>query len=125
MLAEHRKNRGPVVETETMGLKEKADKGTPSMVQSDKLSDKYDCKAMEGFRLELIEDKEPKKGYKWVKRMDKGKDVELIEDRLEEKERKMLAPHVLTLLDNLGQAGLEFPAPQTGFFAQVRGYLPF
>ncbi|KAJ6544558.1 hypothetical protein DFH09DRAFT_1389857 [Mycena vulgaris] len=136
MLAEHRENGGPVVETETMGLKEPKEKPDeeryPSMVQSDKLSDKYDCKAMAGFRLELVDRDQPSKGYKWVKRMDDGKPVELMEDRLGEEERNLLDPRVRKLLDDPKKnEGLEFPglhAAETGskgMLNKVWGYFGY
>ncbi|KAJ7806706.1 hypothetical protein B0H14DRAFT_3483888 [Mycena olivaceomarginata] len=109
-MLKHKKDGGRVVETEMMGLKEEG---------TDELSDKYDCKAMAGFRLELINPAKPEKGYKWVKKMDGGADVELMEDQLGEDERKMLDEGVRKLLDNPAKnVGLEFPgrphAAETG-----------
>ncbi|KAF8134082.1 hypothetical protein K438DRAFT_1787381 [Mycena galopus ATCC 62051] len=126
MLANHKKDNGTVVKTETMGLKVELDKeGTSSMVSSDKLSDKYDCRAMAGFRLELIKPAEPKKGYKWVKKMDGGKVIELMEDQLEEEERNMLDQHSRELLDDAAKNdGLEFPEPK-GVFNKVWGYFGY
>ncbi|KAJ7792754.1 hypothetical protein B0H14DRAFT_3889701 [Mycena olivaceomarginata] len=105
MLAKHKEDGGPVVATETMGLKVDPDKeGSPSMVLSSDLFDNYDCKAMAGFRLELVDPSKPGGGYKWVK----GK-VELMEDQLGEDERNMLDKRVRELLDDPAKnVGLEF-----------------
>ncbi|KAJ7363108.1 hypothetical protein DFH08DRAFT_767398 [Mycena albidolilacea] len=109
MLESQKKDGGRVVETEMMGLREEG---------TDKLSDKYDCKAMAGFQLELIESNKSEKRYKWVKKMDGGENIELMEDQLGEDELKMLDEGVRKLLDGpVGDVKLGFPelhAAETG-----------
>ncbi|KAJ7140974.1 hypothetical protein C8R44DRAFT_866645 [Mycena epipterygia] len=78
-----------------------------------KLSHKYDSAAMAGFTLKLVNDTDPKQGYKWVKQIvheGKHSEVQLMEDRLGEEERSMLPDNLLKLLDNRKLANkLEFP----------------
>jgi hypothetical protein len=98
-MLKHKKDGGRVGETEMMGLRQEG---------TEDLSDKYDCKAMAGFRLELPDPTKPGDGYKWVK----GK-VVLEEDQLGEDERNMLDKRVRELLDDPAKnVGLEFPALQ-------------
>ncbi|KAJ7208304.1 hypothetical protein GGX14DRAFT_567027 [Mycena pura] len=124
MLETQKKASGRGVENAMMGLRVKAD--------DDELSDRYDCRAMAGFRLALVNPAEPRKGYKWVKKIDGGKVVELIEDQLGEDERNMLDHRVRELLDDPAKnVGVEFPelhAAETGsktpgMLGKVWGYL--
>ncbi|KAJ6504982.1 hypothetical protein C8R45DRAFT_923284 [Mycena sanguinolenta] len=131
LMGKHKMGGVRIVEMDTMGLKVKRDKeGNASMVPSDE----YDCTAMAGFRLELRNPAEPKEGYKWVKKMDDGKGVELWEDQLGEDECKLLDDDVRKLLDDPAKnVGLQFPAVHAaepgsktpGMFDKIRGYLPF
>jgi hypothetical protein len=85
----------------------RARKGGVRVQGKTKLSDSYDCDAMVGFKLKLVDDSDAKKGYKWV---NEEKGIELMEEPLRPEERDMLTPELLRLLDDqTASAKLKFP----------------